>query len=120
VQRRPQRPHLAAGLTLPLRALGRMLRDPHDRAPALLVLSLFIVGTVFYTLTEDWSVVDAFYFSTMTLATVGFGDFVPTHTGTKLFTVVYVLVGVGILVSFFSELARSTLELRAEMRKGMS
>jgi voltage-gated potassium channel len=80
------------------------------------VISLFLIGTVFYWIFEPWSFVDSFYFSTMTLATVGFGDFVPTHAGTKLFTVVYVLGGVGLLVAFFSELTARTLELGRELR----
>ncbi len=102
-------------MRLPLEAFLRILRDPSARGSALLVVSLFLVGTAFYSIVEGWSVVDAFYFSTMTLATVGFGDFVPTSDGAKLFTVVYVLSGVGILVAFFSELARATLELREEV-----
>jgi hypothetical protein len=104
-------------MRLPLTAFIRILRDPEARGSALLVVSLFLVGTVFYAIAEGWSVVDAFYFSTMTLATVGFGDVVPTNDGTKLFTVLYVLSGVGILVSFFSQLAGATLELRAEMHR---
>jgi voltage-gated potassium channel len=104
------------GMRLPLAALARMFRDPHGRGLALLVVSLFLIGTVFYWIFEPWSLLDSFYFSTMTLATVGFGDFVPTHPGTKLFTVFYVLAGVGILVAFFSELTRRTIELGIEMR----
>jgi hypothetical protein len=102
-------------MRLPLEALLRMLRDPNTRGSAVLVVSLFLVGTVFYSLVEGWSVVDSFYFSTMTLATVGFGDLAPTSDGAKVFTVLYVLSGVGILVAFFSELARATLELRDEV-----
>ena len=113
---RPPRFHLVSGLVLPLVALARMVRDPQGRAPVLLVFSLFVIGTVFYTLVEDWSVVDSFYFSTMTLATVGFGDFAPTTDVSKLFTVFYVLGGVGILVTFFTELTRWSLELRAQFR----
>jgi Ion channel len=47
---------------------------------------------------------------------VGFGDFVPTHWYSKLFTVVYILVGVGILVAFFTELTRRTVEIGKEQR----
>ena len=105
-------------MRLPLTAFIRILRDSRTRGSALLVVSLFLVGTAFYALAEGWSVVDAFYFSTMTLATVGFGDLAPTSDGAKLYTVAYVLCGVGILVAFFSELARTTLELREEEMRG--
>lgn len=36
----------------------------------------------------------------VTLATVGYGDFTPKTDAGKLFTVLYVLIGVGILLSF--------------------
>ena len=113
-----RRLHVLAGMRLPLTAFVRILRDPDARGSALLVVSLFLVGTAFYSIVEGWRVVDAFYFSTMTLATVGFGDLVPTSDGSKLFTVAYMLCGVGILVSFFSELARETLALRKEVLSG--
>jgi voltage-gated potassium channel len=111
--RRP-RIYVLAGMRLPLTAFVRILRDREARGSPVLVVSLFLIGTAFYVIAEGWSVVDAFYFSTMTLATVGFGDLTPTSDVAKLFTAVYVLAGVGILVAFFSELARATLEVRDE------
>jgi len=104
------------GMRLPLMALGRMTRDPEGRGVLLLVVSLVLVGTTFYALTEGWNVIDALYFSTTTLATVGFGDLVPTHWYSKLFTVVYILGGVGILVAFFTELTRRSVEIGTELR----
>ncbi|HWM08708.1 MAG TPA: potassium channel family protein [Solirubrobacteraceae bacterium] len=112
-----RRPHLFAGIGLPIRALVEMVRDPNERAPALLVFSLLIVGAVFYTLVEGWTVVDAVYFSAMSLATVGYGDLAPESDFAKIFTVVYVLAGIGILVSFFTALAAKTLELQRERRR---
>jgi hypothetical protein len=112
--KKPNRPRLLAGLLLPARAIVEIARSPHDRGPLLLVASLLIVGTLFYTAVEGWSVVDAIYFSTMALATVGFGDVVPVTTAGKIFTVAYVLVGIGILVSFFTVLSKKTLDLQAE------
>jgi voltage-gated potassium channel len=108
------RPRLIIGLLLPIRAVAALWRDPEQRAPLLLVLSLMIVGTVFYTLVEGWSVVDAVYFCSMSLATVGYGDVVPDTDAGKIFTVVYVLAGIGILVSFFTALTKKTLEMQAE------
>jgi voltage-gated potassium channel len=112
-----KRPRLFAGLGLPIRAFALMLRDPEERGPALLVISLLLAGTVFYTLVEGWSVVDAVYFCSMSLATVGYGDIVPETDAAKIFTVVYVLAGIGILVSFFTALASKTLALQAERRR---
>jgi voltage-gated potassium channel len=111
------RPHLFAGLGLPLRAAVAMARDREERAPLVLVLSLLIAGTVFYTLVEGWSIVDAVYFCAMSLATVGYGDVVPDTDVGKIFTVVYVLAGIGILVSFFTALTAKTLALQASRRR---
>jgi hypothetical protein len=101
---------------LPLRALWEMVRVPETRGPVLLVISLLIVGTAFYSIVEGWSLTDSVYFCAMTLATVGFGDLAPETTTAKLFTVVYVLVGIGLLVAFFSALAARTLALQSELR----
>jgi len=73
---------------------------------------LLIVGTVFYSSYEGWSYIDSFYFSVVTLATVGYGDLHPTTTVTKLFTVAYIFIGVGLGLYIFSTLARSFVEGR--------
>jgi voltage-gated potassium channel len=49
-------------------------RDPQFRSLVVLVIVTLLGGTVFYSLEEGWSVVDAFYFSVTTLTTVGLGD----------------------------------------------
>jgi hypothetical protein len=111
-----QRPHLLAGMGLPLRALREMARDRRERGPLLLVASLLLGGTAFYSLWEGWSVVDSLYFCAMSLATVGYGDVVPVTDVGKVFTVVYVLTGIGILVAFFTSLTTKVLALQAERR----
>jgi voltage-gated potassium channel len=88
-----------------LRAITRTLADPATRGMALLALLTIAIGTSFYTFTEGWRVIDALYFSVVTLTTIGFGDVVPTTDLAKLFTVVYSLVGIGILASFVASIA---------------
>jgi hypothetical protein len=61
---------------------------------AILVLAL---GTVVYHYVEDWSWVDAFYFSSVALTTVGFGDLTPSTDASKLFTVFYIFAGVSLV-----------------------
>ena len=67
---------------------------------SLLVLGL---GTVVYRILEDWSWVDAFYFSSVTLTTVGFGDLSPTTTASKLFTVFYIFTGISLIGALLNE-----------------
>ena len=68
----------------------------------LTVLTLFIlsVGTIFYHFVERLSVLDSVYFSVVMLTTVGFGDITPKTDIGKLFTIFYILIGVGIILAF--------------------
>lgn len=95
-------------------ALRRGLSDPQFRALSFLVVVLLASGTVFYWRFEDWTVLDSLYFSVITLTTVGYGDLAPTTAPTKIFTIVYVLIGLGILVSFLSLVAGHAVEARME------
>ena len=61
---------------------------------------LVATGTVVFSLLEDWSIVDAFYFSVVTATTVGFGDLTPDTDAAKLFTVVYIIFGISIIGTF--------------------
>ena len=51
---------------------------------------------------------DSLYFSVTTLTTVGYGDLVPTNDTSKLFTLIYILAGVGILLGFVNAVATHT------------
>jgi voltage-gated potassium channel len=77
-----------------------VLRIPELRPALTLVVSIMSIGTVFYHLVEGWGWVDSLYFCTVTLATVGFGDLAPQTTLGKLFTVLYILIGIGIVAAF--------------------
>jgi voltage-gated potassium channel Kch len=54
------------------------------------------LGVLFYMLVEDWGVVEAYYFSVVTISTVGYGDYSPSTDGSRCFTGVYALVGISI------------------------
>jgi voltage-gated potassium channel len=49
------------------------------------------------------------YFSVMRLATVGYGDFTPQTLAGKLFTVVYVICGIGLFATTSGTLAHQAL-----------
>ena len=95
-------------------AIRRGLGDPQFRALTFLVAVLLASGTVFYWRFEDWTLLDSLYFSVITLTTVGYGDLAPTSAPTKIFTIVYMLLGLGILVSFLSVVAGHAVEARME------
>ncbi len=90
---------------------------PQFQALTFLVAVLLGSGTLFYWRVEGWSVVDSVYFSVITLTTVGYGDFSPQTTVGKVFTIVYVLIGLGILVSFLSAVAGHAVEARLDRQQ---
>lgn len=65
------------------------------------LLGLVAVGTVVYHYLENWSWNVCFYFSVCTLTTVGYGDYYPTTDTARLFTAIYVLIGVTIAFGAF-------------------
>lgn len=58
------------------------------------------IGSVAYHFLEGWNWLDSIYFSIITLTTIGYGDFSPQTNGGKLFTIFYILIGIGIILSF--------------------
>jgi voltage-gated potassium channel len=62
----------------------------------LLIFVLLGSGTVAYNQLEGWSYVDSLYFTSMTVTTVGYGDFVPSSDISKLFTVFFSFAGISI------------------------
>lgn len=74
-----------------------------------LVIFLLLLGTIFYSSHENWSSIDSFYFSTMTLTTIGYGDLVPSTTASKLFTSFYAIIGVGVMLYVLGTIISSYL-----------
>ena len=89
-----------------LRAMKYSAKDEHFAVVAGAAATLILVGTVVYSLGEGWNVVDGFYFAVCTLTTSSIADpnLTLTHGSLKLFTVFYVLTGIGILVELAREL----------------
>jgi voltage-gated potassium channel len=100
-----------------LREFYRTFRDlwgkPAGRAMLLTFVVLLGGGSIFYKLVEGWSWVDSIYFTMVTLTTVGFGDLHPTKDLSKLFTVVFITVGVGFILAFLNLIFKIAAERRA-------
>ena len=57
-------------------------------------------GAFFYHHIEGLRWIDSFYFSTITLTTIGYGDITPETDLGKLFTMFYAVLGIGIIGAF--------------------
>lgn len=80
----------------------KFLQDPEYRSLLFASAIVVLVGTVFYHFVEDWTWLDSIYFSTITLTTIGYGDFSPKTDLGKGFTIIYILVGVGLILAFIN------------------
>ena len=86
----------------------------------LLVLALFSIlvlltfGTFMFQLLEGWSTLDAFYFTGVTMLTIGFGDVAPHTPAGKIATVVFGFVAIGIALYSANLLARLTFRHQIE------
>ncbi|AXI56103.1 hypothetical protein SuNHUV7_40930 (plasmid) [Pseudoseohaeicola sp. NH-UV-7] len=99
-----------------LARLGRALQaafiDP--RSIGLLAFTFAIISgaSVFYHYVENWGWLDSVYFSVMTISTVGYGDFSPDTIAGKVFTIGYVIVGLGVFVAMATAVADAILAQR--------
>ena len=75
------------------------LRDPIVQGLLALTSTLVAVASLFYAAVEDWSLLDSTYFAVVTIATIGYGDLVPRTAAGKIFTIVYVICGIGLFVA---------------------
>lgn len=78
------------------------IRDKEYRELLIITLIVLFTGTLVYHFLEGWPWLDALYFCVITLSTIGYGYFAPASPEGKLFTIFYVIIGIGIILSFIN------------------
>ena len=82
-----------------------------------LIIFMLALGTFVFSSLEHWSWLNALYFSTATLTTVGYGDIV-THTiWGRLFNIFYMLVGVATALYALTIVAEHYFEMHLQRVK---
>jgi voltage-gated potassium channel len=81
-----------------------VIRDKESRPVFYWVVGMLLAGVLVYHWLEGWSYLDALYFCVVSLATVGYGDLTPTTPLAKLFTIIYLINGIGILLALFDRI----------------
>lgn len=102
------------------RLRGFLQRENLDRI-------LFIIGTIIvisslglYWLEPRLSLGDAFWWSIVTLATVGYGDISPVTLGGRIIAIVIMFFGIGILATFSATIASVLVDKKIRGELGMS
>lgn len=74
------------------------------------LLLINVSGTLFYTSVEGWSYFEAFYFSWMSLIPTSIDvGYAPVTTFGKVFTMMYLVVGVGLMIALLALVAKAVL-----------
>jgi len=86
----------------------------------LILVTIMVIGTIGFMITEGLSFFDALYFSIVTIATVGYGDISPVTAAGKVLSVFLIITGVGTflgVVANATELILSKEEKRMRLEK---
>ena len=86
------------------------------RTIATAAIAILVIGAIFYHFVEHLSWLNAFYYCTITLTTIGYGDITPKTNAGKLFTIFYALAGIGTIAFFVNTLVKNAT-LRRELRR---
>ena len=82
----------------------------------IIFVAYFGIGCLFYGQVEGWSGVQSLYFLMVSASTVGYGDMFPTVGVSRLFTVIWILVGI---MAVFAQLSYFVAELFRPVFRGM-
>ncbi len=86
----------------------------------IIFIAVMLLGTFGFMATEGMSLIDAVYFTIVTIATVGYGDLAPATTLGKFLDVILIVTGVGTflgVIASATDLFLSRRENRARLQK---
>ena len=78
---------------------------------------IIVLGTLGFRFTEGLSLVDAFYFSIVTIATVGYGDIHPSTETGKFLAMLLILCGVGTFLGVVANATEMIVNRREKQMK---
>lgn len=91
--------------------LGELLLREAQFVRLLVVVILLVAsGAHIYHRLEGWSYLDSFYFTVITLTTVGYGDLSPQTNVGKVFSVLYIFLGLGVFGALIGVVAEKSHE----------
>lgn len=85
--------------------------------PLTIIYSLVIViasSTVFFHFVEGWSWIDSYFFTVVTISTVGYGKLVPVTVAGKIATTVVIFVGLGVFAVAIQQFAHYHMRKRQD------
>ena len=74
------------------------------------LLAILVLGSLGFVWLEGWSFMDALYMTVTTLTTVGYGEVHPLNAVGRIYNMVLILAGMGVLIYIITSLARVVVE----------
>lgn len=86
---------------------------------AFALIMLVIASTIFFRYVEGWNLLNSYYFTIVTIATVGYGDLTPTTNLGKMGATIVIIIGIGLFGTFASMLLkrRALKDLRRKIKR---
>jgi voltage-gated potassium channel len=78
-----------------------VLQDKESRPIFYWAAAVLLAGMFLFHFLEGWSYLDSLYFCVISGATIGYGDFVPTTPIAKVFTILYNINAIVMLLALF-------------------
>ncbi len=103
----PNPTSVIAGYVNIAQAIPAAFRNPNVKALMILAGGIVTFSALIYTVLEGWGFLDAVYFCVVTMSTVGYGDFAPKTALGKIYTIFYLLIGIGIFVLTVTAIAEA-------------
>lgn len=78
--------------------------------PLAMLLLLCAAGVAGYSFIEGWDFLDSLYMTVITLATIGYGEIHPLSDPGRVFTIVLILGGIGVMTYIFTSITELLLK----------
>jgi len=83
-----------------IRVIVSFLKDKEYLELLLTTTIVLLFGSIIFHFVEGWRWLDSIYFCVITLTTIGYGDFSPRTDIGKVFNMFYIVIGLGLILSF--------------------
>jgi len=83
------------------------------RAALTSVFFILAIATFFFHHVEGWDWISSYYFSVVTMSTVGYGDYAPKTDAGKIGATILIFFGIGALAVLLHSLAERFIEIQA-------
>jgi voltage-gated potassium channel Kch len=96
--------------------------DKSMTIPLIMLGFIYVVSVLFFHIVEGWNFLDAAYYTTVTLATVGYGDFTPKTSLGKIGAIVLIFTGVSTalyVITHFNAIRERAIDPHVQRRLEM-